>query len=50
MNNKRKKPIVLVIPKTESEFNISEMLEDKGLACFEFPENAIRVLKKFLRK
>jgi len=50
MNNKRKKPIVLVIQKTESEFNISEMLEDKGLACFEFPENEIRVLKKFLRK
>ncbi len=50
INEKKKKPIVLIVPKTESEFNMSDTLEDKGLVCFEFPEDAVRVLKKFLRK
>ena len=50
INNKGKKPIVLVVPKTASEVSISELLEDKGLVCFEFPENAVRALKKFLGK
>ena len=44
---KNKKPIVVVIPKS-SESSVTDSLSEKGVVLFEFPENAIRVLKKFI--
>lgn len=44
---KKKKPILVIIPKN-SEENIVDALEEKGIVCFDFPEDAIRALKKFL--
>lgn len=48
-SNMNKKPIIVVTNSNSyGEENIKESLEDKGVICFEYPEDAIRSLKKFL--
>lgn len=44
---KKKKPILVIVPKN-AEGDISELLEEKGILCFEFPEDAVRALRKFI--
>jgi acetate---CoA ligase (ADP-forming) len=48
--NSKKKPIIVVTTRSEAETSIFEKLEDKKVTCFEFPEQAIRAIKKFLEK
>ncbi len=45
----RKKPIIVVMNNNKYEESIQESLEEKEVACFEFPEDAIRAIEKFLK-
>jgi len=45
----KKKPIVVVMNSNKFEESIKEDLEEKGVACFEFPEEAVRAIEKFLK-
>jgi acyl-CoA synthetase (NDP forming) len=44
-----KKPIVIVMNNNEFEESIKETLEEKEAVVFEFPEDAVRAIQKFLR-
>ncbi len=45
-DNIKKKPMIVLT--SGSEQGILSRLEDKGILCFEFPEQAIEAIKKFL--
>jgi len=45
MNQIRKKPIITVITGSEYAINLRKKIEEKGIPCFEFPNNAAKAIK-----
>ena len=47
-NNKKQKPIVVVTTGSDLADRLREMLSNKGIACFDFPERAVKAIKAMI--